>query len=122
MSGNLEIKYKGTELTLFFRGEFSLYNISHFETQLKTLNKPSLTHVDIDLNALTYLDTSASLFLNSFTKKLNKNNISYTLICGSKELLDTLNLTDKYSNKNNNVIPSKTSFIESIGKKSYDNF
>mgnify|MGYP002713151952 CR=1 FL=1 len=122
MDAKLDITHSGNELTFIFRGEFSLYNISGYEKKINTLDLSSYTHINIDINTLTYLDTSASIFLNIFMQKLNKNNTSYNLICSSSEFLDTLNLANKYADKTTPVKQRKKNFLENIGKESFENF
>jgi phospholipid/cholesterol/gamma-HCH transport system permease protein len=121
MGDRFDITKDGTKLTFSFHGKFSLYKISTYEALIKSSNYNSYTHIYIDMDKLTYLDTSAAIFLNKFMNTLDAKNISYTLLCECDEFLDNLRLAQKYSSKIKNK-KTKRTFLESVGISFYDNF
>ena len=122
MDDRLDITRKNSELTLDFQGEFSLYRISEYKKKIDSLNFSPDKTVELNINGLTYLDTSASIYLNSLIKKLQDSGISYKVICSSKELLDTLSLASRYSKNYDLKEKERKNFLENIGKRSYKNF
>ncbi len=121
MKDSLKITHASSKLILTFQGEFSVYKISEYEKVLNSLNYSSIKNVDIDLNSVSYLDTSAAMFLNSLIKSLEQQNISYELFCQSKEYLDSLALAQKYSQKATKK-KKKKNYLEKIGKRFYKDF
>ena len=121
MNDQLQIIKEPSRLVLKFEGEFNLYKVSSYETQIKASNYHSYENIVIDINNLTYLDTSAAIFLNRFITFLEHKNISNQLLCNSNELLDTIDLVKKYS-----VKPYKKkrerNFLEATGKRVYIGF
>lgn len=121
MNDKLEIITEPSGLTLKFMGEFNLYKVSSYEAQIKSLNYTSYNNIILDINDLTYLDTSAAIFLNNFMNILDQKHISYKLLCDSNELIDTIELVKKYSTYSHKK-KRKKSFLEAIGKRAYKNF
>jgi len=112
----LVIEQFSTTLSLNFYGEFTLYLVSKYEAQIKSANYTSYQNLDINLDSLSYLDTAASIFLNSFILKLQKLNITYTLHSQTKEILDTLELTVKYHTDIRSDIQDEKGLGEKTGK------
>jgi phospholipid/cholesterol/gamma-HCH transport system permease protein len=120
MSDRFDITNDGTKLTFTLHGKFSLYKISTYEALIKSSNYVFCTHIDININNLTYFDTSAAIFLNKFMQTLDGQNISYKLLCKSDEFLDNLRLAQKYSSKIKAKKIKKT-FLQSVGIIFHDN-
>ena len=117
----LEINQHSTTLSLNFFGEFTLYLVSKYEKQIELSNYRSYENIEVNIDNLTYLDTAAAIFLNSFLKKLQENKIKYTLNTQRTELLDTLALTKKYQVNSTKDRIGKVGFFHKYGKKSYNN-
>jgi len=121
MNDRLEITGTSSKLILTFQGGFRLYKISEYERLLKASDFTSFSHIEINLNSLSYLDTSAAIFINSFINSLEHKRISHELLCDSKEYLDTLALADKYSEKSFKK-KEKQNYLEKVGKRFYKDF
>lgn len=121
MNTQLVLTTNGSELTLDFRGEFSLYKVPKYEKLIKSINYDSVNKININTENLTYLDTSAAIFLNRLLEKFESKNISYELKCTASEFQDTLGLAKKYSQKTKKEKRQK-SLLETIGKRAYKNF
>ena len=76
--------------------------------------------VDFDFEDLLYMDTAASIFINSLIEKLGQKNITSNILTQSSDVLDTLELVKK-SKRTSQKIPKtkKKSLIDYIGKKSH---
>ncbi|WP_373069314.1 ABC transporter permease [Sulfurimonas sp.] len=121
MNDKLEILTEHSGLTLKFKGEFNLYKVSNYEAKIKSINYTSFNNIVIDLNDLTFFDTTAAIFLEKFMKSLETQHISFELLCNSDDILDTINLVKKYSSTPSKK-KKKKSFLEAIGKRAYNNF
>jgi len=122
MCDGLTITQTQTTLILNFQGEFSIYKIAQYEKALESVHfKPSIC-VELDLNLLTYMDTSAAIFLNTFSAKLNSKNITTRYNCNNNALLDTLKLTKNHTLIDQKKIKPKKTLLEQIGKINYNNF
>ena len=117
----LHLNYTDDKLSLEFSGEFSLYNISTFETQLKDIDISHVKNIEINLEQLTYLDTASSIFINALYTRYNNHNV--TLLCSNKEIQETLELV-KQERKKYTQIPhrKKRTFLETLGQNSYNNY
>ena len=95
-NSTLDIQENSTTLSLNFLGEFTLYLVSSYEAKIKKAKYTTYHHIEINLNSLSYLDTAASIFLNTFIKKLDEEKITYSINSNNTAILDTLELTKKY--------------------------
>lgn len=119
-NSTLIIEQSSNSVSLKFKGELTLYLVSKYEDQIKGINYNNYQNIEINLESLSYIDTAASIFINSIIEKLKKDNLNFTLKSSKKEVLDTLELTDKY---HSNIVKEKKeniSFIERLGKYSYE--
>lgn len=115
----LKIEQSSNFLSLNFYGEFTLYLVSKYEAMIKSAKYNSTTSIEINLNSLTYIDTAAAIYLNSFIDDLNRSNILYTIHSEKKEILDTLELAKKYRSDIGTVIEEKRSIRYRLGKYAY---
>ena len=120
-SSYLTIEQSSTTLSLVFNGEFTLYLVSKYEAQIKSVNYNSYKYIEINLDSITYLDTAAAMFLNNLKNKLNLANISYEIISSKTQTQDTLALVNKYNKRNNENVLLSDSTFEKIGKYFYAN-
>lgn len=116
----LKIEQSSSSLSLNFYGEFTLYLVSKYEALIKGINYSNYDNVDINLNALTYIDTAAAIYLNSLISKLSQNSILYTVYSDKKEILDTLELTKKYHSDIGLPIVEKRSIRYRLGRYYYE--
>jgi len=115
-NSSLEIDANTTTLTLNFFGDFTLYLVSKYEAQVKSANYKSYKNIIINLDSLTYLDTAASIYINSLINKLSQNNISYEVSHKKKEIKDTLELTTSYRSDIGEVFVEKRPLSYKLGK------
>ncbi len=100
------------KLTLEFSGKLTLYDIPSLEKQLHTIYFSDL-EIEIDLNALKYLDTAGALFLNNLQ--------SDSIVSGDKDILDTLELVKKERTVQGEEYSIKSlNYIESLGQSVYN--
>jgi phospholipid/cholesterol/gamma-HCH transport system permease protein len=121
MDNNLEVLEKSDGLTLIFKGELDVYNLSSYEKKIQNTKPYRYNKVVVDLSSLIALDTSGAIFINRFINSLNKKNISYELKNTSKNIEDTLALAKKYTTNTTLKIKNET-FLYSFGKKAYEVF
>lgn len=119
---NLIIDSVSKTLSLNFFGEFTLYSVSSYEKKIQNAGCDKYKNIEINLNNITYLDTAAAIYINNFLDNLKKININYTINCKKSELLDTLELVKKYHVDVKEIKKPKKTFLNKIGKYSYDRY
>lgn len=116
---SLKIEPSASSLSLIFHGEFNLYLVSRYEAQIETANYSSYEFIEINFNFLSYMDTAAAIFINNFINKLKNKKIKYSILCKNKKILDTIKLTQMYSNNIKKSKHNKKNNIYKIGKYFY---
>ena len=111
----LEIQKDSTTLSLNFFGDFTLYQISKYEIEIESALNNNYTFIEINLDHVTLLDTAAALYLHSYIEKFNTKQISYHVVAQTKEILDTLDLIQKYHGKILQVKKEKKSYLYKLG-------
>ncbi len=119
----LHIDQTDKKLSLEFSGEFSLYTISKFQSQIDSLDDFNVQSVEIDLEALTYIDTAAAIFINALEKKYKQKNYNVLLKCSNTEILNTIKLVQQEEKKYTKIPHrKKRTFLELTGENSYKNY
>jgi len=120
---SLKITYNNSKLFLNLSGEFTLYLISKYQKEIDAIDFSHIKNVEINLDSLSFLDTAASIFINSLQNKLSSQNINSSIICSNTEILNTLELVNN-QNKTSKKMPhhEKKVFLKNIGKIVYSNF
>ncbi len=117
----LDITQSGDKLSLKFRGELTLYNLTKHKKRIELLKKRRVEMLTIDLLELTFLDSAASIFINNLEKKINPAHVE--LLCQNRVVIDMLDLVKKqrpYCQKIEER--KKRSFVEKIGENYYKNY
>lgn len=119
----INIDVMENKLLLNFSGEFDLHVISECQKKIDDINLSKVETAEIDLNQLKFLDTAASLFINTLQNRFNSKKIPTVLKCENKDILDTIELikNQKISSK---AIPhpEKDNVIKKIGKMVYNGY
>jgi len=92
MKATLLPTFTSTRLSLKFSGELTLYTISQLQKKLDLIPFQDIKHIVIDLNAVTYLDTAAAIFLVNLEERINAEEIEFSLTCSDENQLSTLEL------------------------------
>lgn len=121
---SIDISLINNRLSLKFKGELSLYNLTEYKKKIDVIELDKLNSVDINLSELQFLDSAGSIFLYNLQKQLaSNNNIHVELLCNNKELIDMLNLVKEQKQKSKKILPrNKRAFFEKIGEKTYQNY
>lgn len=119
----LKISQKGNNLDLHFLGELSLYSISHFETLLKDVSLKNIQTVSLNLDDVTYLDTAVAIYINKIIENYSNLSIKTSIISLNDEILSTINLPKKYTNKKEeNTQKESLSIMQKIGKYTHAHY
>lgn len=121
---SIDISLIDNKLSLKFKGELSLYNLTEYKKKIDVVEFDKFNSVDINLSELQFLDTAGSIFLYNLQKQLAlNNNIHVELLCENKEVIDMLNLVKEQKQKSKKILsPRKRTFFEKIGEKTYQNY
>lgn len=105
------------ELSLVFKGEFTLFYIAQFEKQLKNISLINIKRININLNSLIFIDTAAALFIEKLTKEYSTFATVSCLDKKDENITQTLELVrkSKQVSKREKQIKEK-SFLEKIGE------
>lgn len=117
----LDITRSSDRLSLKFKGELTLYNLTKHKKKIELLDKEGVKKLTIDLEELTFLDSAASIFINNLEKNINPKDTEF--IVNNRDVLDMLELVRKqqpYCQKIKNR--KKRSFVEKIGQNYYKNY
>ncbi|PHS57368.1 MAG: ABC transporter permease [Sulfurimonas sp.] len=120
---SLEINKEGSNVSLNFFGEFTIYQVNSYQSQIDKINLNAINELSINFLELNYLDSAASIFIHNLSMQLKKQKIKVDLICANKDILDILSLVENYKKKTTYIPTIKTfNIIEKIGKNTLDNF
>lgn len=124
MSNSLiDISLIDNRLSLKFKGELSLYNLTEYKKKIDVIELYKLNSVNINLMDLQFLDTAGSIFLYNLQKQLALDNIHVELLCENQEVIDMLDLVKEQKQKSRKILPrKKRAFFEKIGEKTYLNY
>jgi len=119
----LKINKDVDKVSLNFLGEFTVYKVNSYETKVYDIDFYSIKHVEINLQKVDFLDSAASVFINSLQKSLQKHKITIDLICDNKDILDILNLVKTIKPDTiTDIQINNQNIIESFGKIVHDNY
>lgn len=117
----LDISQNGAKLSLKFRGELTLYNLTKHKKKIELLEKTEVKIVTLDLLELTFLDSAASIFINNLEIFFNTSSVE--LLCKNKEVLDMLALVKKQQSHCQKIKErKKRNFVAKVGENSYKNY
>jgi len=105
-----------------FLGEFTLYDVSRIEKKIVNINLLKTDNVVINLDNITYLDTTVALYLNKLHQKFLDDSKKVFIQCATKKIQATLDLVQKET-KNLEKLKqeNKKKIITTIGKDSFKN-
>ena len=110
-------------LSLKFSGEFTLYEISKYKTQIDNLDLSQIKNLELDLENLLYIDTAASIYINNFQKEFVIRGIEISIVSSNKDIQDTIKLVSKQDkNLRSTQSVAQSSFVQKLGKYVYDNY
>jgi len=122
-SSLLALSFSDKKLFMNFSGELNLYTVNTLKRQIDTLSITILDEVDINLTAVTSMDTAAAIYINNIYRMFEKKNIRINTISDSQDIDDTLQLIRSQSLQSDPLIqPSKDTFLQSLGKSVYNNY
>lgn len=118
---SLDIKHINSRLSLKFRGELTLYNLTKYQKDIDKIDFGNEKSVVIDLSQLSFLDTAGSIFLYNLQKNLqSKSFLHVDLLCDNSEVTDMLELVTAQKIKSKKMPrPRKIGFLEDIGRRTY---
>ena len=103
------------KLVLEFSGELTLYYITNFQKLISEIPLSNFQKIEIDLRKVTYLDTAAAIFLNKIEN-------SY-VVSDDNDVLGSLELVANRIGLDSSLsIVKKKNFIDSLGRKVYENY
>ncbi len=89
---SLDIVYSDGTLSLKFRGEITLYNLTKYEKRINTADLSKIHSVVIDLTQLQFLDSAAAIFIYNLEKRLKSDGIESEILCENEDILSMLAL------------------------------
>ena len=114
---NLSIIHSNNKLSLYFSGVLNLYSISQYQKKIDSLKFNTLSHVEIDLENVSYLDTAAAIFINNLENFFIKNVSNVVVNSQNKEINASLQLVQKEIKQDSSrVFNENKSFLNSVGK------
>lgn len=121
---SLDIRHIDNRLSLKFRGELTLYNLTKYQKDIDKIDFDKEHSVVLDLSLLTFLDTAGSIFIHNMQKKLQSgSSLHVDLLCDNAEVIDMLELVSAQKIKSKNISqPGKRGFLENIGRKTYQSY
>lgn len=120
---SLETLHVDNTLSLKFKGELTIYNLSSYQTTIDKLNLSDIKSVSINLEDLFFLDSASSIFIYKLEKKLFHKNIQTNILCNNKKILDILTLVKVSKQESSKLIPrDKRTTLEKIGQKTHLNY
>jgi len=119
MKSLFDTKIEGNHLTLKFKGKVTLYHVAKYDKILNRLTTTSVKNVTIDLENVSYLDTTAAIFIYNIEKKFSSKEV--TLKCDNQNYLSTLALVkSNISNYKEYATPQEITPLEKVGKCFYE--
>jgi len=118
MQTRLSYHLQDNRLSLLFSGSLTLYTISNLQKQIDSIDMSNVKSIVMDLNALSYIDSAAAIFIVKCEESHNKKDMKTILSCSNQKILSTLelvkmqrittNLEDAIAKKKQNIL--KTNF------------
>lgn len=121
---SLDIIHIDNRLSLKFRGELTLYNLTKYKKIIDKIDISKESSVVIDLSELKFLDTAASIFIYNLQKQLRFDSSIYVdTLCDNREVIDMLELVSVQKLKSKKIPDKKKrGFVRKIGEKTYQNY
>ncbi|MDD5372074.1 MAG: MlaE family lipid ABC transporter permease subunit [Sulfurimonas sp.] len=123
-NSSLDIILIGDKLSLKFKGELTLYNLTKHKKRTDSLDLSKVRNIVIDLSELSFLDSAASIFINNLQNRLSLNSaLQVELFCDNTEVLDMLELVrEQKLNCGEISHRRKRGFLEKLGENTYKNY
>ncbi|MDD5400307.1 MAG: MlaE family lipid ABC transporter permease subunit [Sulfurimonas sp.] len=123
-NSSLDIVLTGDKLSLKFKGELTLYNLTKHKKRTDSLDLSKVRSVVIDLLELTFLDSAASIFINNLQNRLSLNSaLHIELLCNDTEVLDMLELVRAQKLNCGEILERrKRGFVKKLGENTYKNY
>lgn len=121
---SLDIIHIDNRLSLKFKGELTLYNLTKYKKIIDKIDTSKESSVVIDLSELKFLDTAASIFIYNLQKQLRfDSSIHVDTLCDNREVIDMLELVSVQKLKSKKIPDKKKrGFVRKIGEKTYQNY
>jgi len=122
---SLDIRHIDNRLSLKFRGELTLHNLTKYQKDIDKIDFSNESSVVIDLSGLSFLDTAGSIFLHNLQKKLQSSSLPLhvDLLCDNIEVIDMLELVAAQKIKSEKISQlRKRGFLEDIGRRTYQSY
>lgn len=121
---SLDIIHIDNRLSLKFKGELTLYNLTKYKKIIDKIDISKESSVVIDLSELKFLDTAASIFIYNLQKQLRfDSSIHVDTLCDNREVIDMLELVTVQKLKSKKIPDKiKRGFVRKIGEKTYQNY
>ncbi|MFA5233194.1 MAG: MlaE family lipid ABC transporter permease subunit [Sulfurimonas sp.] len=121
---SLDIRHIDTRLSLKFRGELTLYNLTKYQKDIDKIDFKNEHSVVLDFSELSFLDTAGSIFIHNIQKKLQSiSALHVDLLCDNVEVTDMLELVAAQKIKSKKIAePEKIGFLENIGRRTFKNY
>ena len=118
---SLHVDIQDKQLLLNFSGDLNLYTITKLQNQADTLNTLEIKSIEINLDELSYLDTSAAIFINNLKSQYEKQGIEVLLCIKQEDIESTLALVQNISSEPlPTAVKTPSQFLESFGKSMYE--
>ncbi|DAB27911.1 MAG TPA: ABC transporter permease [Sulfurimonas sp. UBA10385] len=123
-NSSFDIIFANNKLSLKFKGELSLYNLTKYKKKIDLLDLNEVDNVVLDFSELNFLDSAGSIFIDNLQREFSLNSIVHVeTICDNIEVLDMFNLVKEQRLKSKKIVkPKKRKFLERIGEKTYENY
>lgn len=120
---SLDIKSSQNSLSLIFKGEVTLLNITKYSLKIDSITFSSKQKLFIDFTELNFLDSAGAVFINDLKNRLISKNIIIEIICQNRDVLGMLELVESQENLTTQT-PNKnrTTLLEQIGKETLNNY
>ena len=120
---SLHIDIQDNQLLLNFSGELNLYTIKKLQNQVDTLEISQMKILEMNLDKVSYLDTSAAIFINNLKSQCEKKSIKVLLSIKQEDIKSTLSLVQNISTAPlSTATKTPAQFLESFGKSIYEHY
>jgi len=114
---SLDIDHANSALSLNFKGELTLHNISKIQKKVKTLQFKKDKTVLLDLTKVTLLDSAAAIFFYNLEEELNSEGIRSKTICEDEDILNMFALVKRQKNEyDKRAEPRQKGALEKLGR------
>jgi phospholipid/cholesterol/gamma-HCH transport system permease protein len=122
MHKQLSVDFHNNKLLLKITGELNVYHVAALQREVETLSFSDVKEITLDLQKLSYLDTTGALYLNRLYNKLQKRDIKVIFLFADEEQEATIDLVRKNIGEADALLneKEKATFLESIGKLFYN--